>query len=321
MRFIIRCLLLVVTSVLVMACSTTPPPSPTPKKPIVALVLGGGGARGFAHLGVIETLENNGISPDIVIGTSAGALVGALYASGKSPSELQMLADDFDINAVLEIRPAKQGLIDGTKLRHYVNQHAGANPTKFPKKFAAVATDTQGQAVIFSNGETGLIVQASASVPKLFIAPRIPDKVGNKYVDGGVSALVPARFARELGADVVIAVDILGNTAMTNPVPNSNVLDNTVLDNGILDNGILDNNILDNNRQAFASGRIWQKLSNPTATMATIDKQAADVIITPDLKKISVLDISQKTAMIQAGRIATVAQLAPIQTAITQSTP
>lgn len=311
MRFIIRCLLLVVTSVLVMACSTTPPPSPTPKKPIVALVLGGGGARGFAHLGVIETLENNGISPDIVIGTSAGALVGALYASGKSPSELQMLADDFDINAVLEIRPAKQGLIDGTKLRHYVNQHAGANPTKFPKKFAAVATDTQGQAVIFSDGETGLIVQASASVPKLFIAPRIPDKVGNKYVDGGVSALVPARFARELGADVVIAVDILGNTAMANPVPNSNVLDDN----------ILDNSVLDNSRQAFGSGRIWQKLSNPTATMATIDKQAADVIITPNLKKISVLDISQKTAMIQAGRTATIAQLAPIQTAIAQSTP
>lgn len=311
MRFIIRCLLLVVTSVLVMACSTTPPPSPTPKKPIVALVLGGGGARGFAHLGVIETLENNGISPDIVIGTSAGALVGALYASGKSPSELQMLADDFDINAVLEIRPAKQGLIDGTKLRHYVNQHAGANPTNFPKKFAAVATDTQGQAVLFSDGETGLIVQASASVPKLFIAPRIPDKVGNKYVDGGVSALVPARFARELGADVVIAVDILGNTAMTNPVPNSNVLDDN----------ILDNSVLDNSRQAFGSGRIWQKLSNPTATMTTIDKQAADVIITPDLKKTSVLDISQKTAMIQAGRTATIAQLAPIQTAIAQSTP
>ncbi|MFC0820063.1 patatin-like phospholipase family protein [Moraxella marmotae] len=187
--------------------------TPQPKRPIVALVLGGGGARGFAHVGAIQSLESHGIRPDLVVGTSVGALVGAVYASGKSPSELEHIATTITPKDIIDISPSKQGLIDGTRLRHYVNQQVNHRPIeKFPMRYAAVATlATTKTATAFTLGEAGIAVQASASVPNLFIAPRIPDKYGQKYTDGSQSALLPAQIAKNLGADVVIAVDLMSD--------------------------------------------------------------------------------------------------------------
>lgn len=287
--FLLCCVALV--SFGVMGCQSTQSTTQPAHKPIIALVLGGGGARGFAHLGVIDTLEQNGIRADIVIGTSAGAVVGAIYASGKTPSELYALADDFDINQVLAIAPAHQGVIDATPLRHYINANAGKNPTAFPKIFAAVGADPQGQATLFTNIETGLMVQASSSVPKLFIAPRIPDKVGKKYTDGGTVALVPARFAKQLGADIVIAVDVMGASL---PAPNTHA--------------------------PKANKSLWHYLPTPTARMAPIDKQNADVIITPNTATVSVFDLSAKQRLIISGQAAAKEQLTTIKTLIKQKT-
>lgn len=181
-----------------------------PDKPVVALVLGGGGTRGFAHIGVIDALHQHGIRPNLVVGTSAGAMVGAIYASGKTPAELTELAKTLEPTELIDITPSKQGLVDGNKLRQYINKQVNNQPIeRLPIRFAAVATETQSRtAKAFTTGETGLAVQASASVAKLFVAPRIPENHGKKYQDGSSTALLPARIAKSLGADVIIAVDI-----------------------------------------------------------------------------------------------------------------
>lgn len=212
---------------LLSACAATPKlNAPTPAvtplakqdKPVVALVLGGGGARGFAHIGVIQTLEAHQIKPDLVVGTSAGALVGALYASGKTGGELHALGSRLSLEQLVDFTPSKQGVLDGTKIREFVNLHTKHTPIEqFPTRFAAVATELHSQkTVAFDNGEAGLAVQASSSVPNLFIAPRIPENGGKKYIDGSAAALVPSRIARALGADVVIAVDVMSQDNAAN---------------------------------------------------------------------------------------------------------
>lgn len=197
-----------------------PTVTPDPNKPKIALVLGGGGTRGFAHIGVIETLEAHNIKPDIIIGTSSGAMVGAIYASGKSAKELRQIALSVQDDELLDITPSKQGLIEGQKLATFINKHVNHTTLEdLPIHFLPIATDMHTKtAVAFSTGDTGQAVRASASVPKLFIPPRLPQIGGKKYVDGGQSALVPARFAKALGADIVISVDLLGKTAHTHPL-------------------------------------------------------------------------------------------------------
>jgi NTE family protein len=189
-------------------------PTPTPVvapaakvKPVIGLVLGGGAAKGFAHIGVIKALEAQGIVPDLVIGTSAGAMVGALYAAGKSGFELQALAIPFNEFEVSDWVLPDRGLIKGDALAKFVNTAVGNRPLeKLPKKFAALATDlASGEPVVFRTGDTGTAVRASSSVPGIFQPVRIRDR---EYVDGGLSSPVPVRFARQMGATFVIAVDI-----------------------------------------------------------------------------------------------------------------
>lgn len=221
MRSSVFAVLPMTLAVALSACTSTAtsqpikkPVAPTqtaqPDRPVVALVLGGGGTRGFAHIGVIDALHQHGIRPNLVVGTSAGAMVGAIYASGKTPAELTELAKTLEPTELIDITPSKQGLVDGNKLRQYINKQVNNQPIeRLPIRFAAVATETQSRtAKAFTTGETGLAVQASASVAKLFVAPRIPENHGKKYQDGSSTALLPARIAKSLGADVIIAVDI-----------------------------------------------------------------------------------------------------------------
>ncbi len=177
---------------------------PTPK---VALALGGGAAKGFAHIGVIKVLEAEGIKIDIVTGTSAGAVVGSIYAAGRNAAQLEkeaMALDQFDL---ADFVLSRKGLIKGEKLQNYVNSKVGNKPLQsLARKFAAVATDMDtGDMVVFSRGNTGQAVRASASIPNVFQ----PVIIGNKsYADGGLSAPVPVTAARQIGGQVVIAVDI-----------------------------------------------------------------------------------------------------------------
>lgn len=188
-----------------------PPPAPAPAPaapPLkIALALGGGAARGFAHVGVIKALEAQGIVPDIVVGTSAGAVVGALYASGLTGFDLQKLAMGMDESQIGDWSLPDRGVFKGEALQNFVNKSVGQRPLeKLPRSFGAVATDLRsGEAVVFRTGNTGTAVRASATVPGVFQPVQIN---GREYVDGGLVSPVPIRFARQMGANFVIAVDI-----------------------------------------------------------------------------------------------------------------
>ncbi len=179
-------------------------PKPAPK---VALVLGGGAARGFAHIGAIKALEAQGIVADIIVGTSAGAVVGALYAAGNGGFELQKLAIQMEEGQVSDWSLPDRGVIRGEALQNFVNRAIGQRPLeKLPRLFAAVATDLQsGEAMVFRSGNTGMAVRASSSVPGVFQPVKIN---GREYVDGGLVSPVPVKAAQDMGADFVIAVDI-----------------------------------------------------------------------------------------------------------------
>ena len=186
--------------------------APKVARPVrIGLALGGGAARGFAHIGVIKALESQGIVPDVVVGTSAGSVVGAMYAAGNNGFTLQKMALEMDEATIsdwsLPLFSKSSGVLKGDALQAYVNRMVGQTPIERLKKpFGAVATDlATGQAVLFQRGNTGTAVRASSAVPAVFQPVRINDK---QYVDGGLVAPVPVRFARDMGADLVIAVNI-----------------------------------------------------------------------------------------------------------------
>lgn len=206
----IRLFRLASLAILLAGCAATPPvepPAAAPRAVRIALALGGGAARGFAHVGVIKALEAQGIHPDIVVGTSAGSVVGALYAAGYGGFELQRLAFAMEDGTVSDWSLPDRGIIKGEALQNYVNTALGNRPIeKLGKLLAIVATDLQsGEAVVFRTGNTGMAVRASSSVPGIFQPVRIN---GREFVDGSLVSPVPVKIARELGADVVIAVDI-----------------------------------------------------------------------------------------------------------------
>ena len=182
-------------------------PAPTDRREKFALVLGGGAARGFAHIGVIKVLEANGIVPDLIVGTSAGSLVGALYASGVDAFELQRLGLALDESTFADWTIGSRGLLKGEALAAYVNHQLKQQPIERLKRpLAIVATDLRsGEPMVFQRGDVGTAVRASSAVPGIFSPVKIADR---EYVDGGLTHPVPVAIARRLGADVVLAVDI-----------------------------------------------------------------------------------------------------------------
>jgi NTE family protein len=211
-----RHLPLLLLAALLAACATPLPPSvppvatPVPVQkpaPRIALVLGGGAARGFAHIGVIKALEAQGIVPDMVVGTSAGSVVGALYASGMSGFDLQNLALRMQEEMVADWTLPNRGVLKGEALQLFINQNVkNLTIQKLPKPLGVVATDLQsGEKVLFRRGDTGVAVRASSAVPGMIQPVEIS---GRDYVDGGLTSPVPVQSARAMGADFVIAVDI-----------------------------------------------------------------------------------------------------------------
>ncbi len=214
-RFARRRWLAAAVALLVAGCQTVPvpappppaPPPPPPRPPRIGLALGGGAARGFAHIGVIQVLEESGIKPQLVVGTSAGSLVAALYATGMSGAELGMLAVGMDESALTDWSFPGRGVIRGEALARYVREQTGGRSIEQMKlPLGIVATDLDsGQAILFQRGDPGVAVRASSAVPAVFQ----PVKIGEReYVDGGLVSPVPVRFARQMGAELVLAVDI-----------------------------------------------------------------------------------------------------------------
>ncbi|WP_241495866.1 patatin-like phospholipase family protein [Paraburkholderia monticola] len=261
--------------------TTPPPPEKAQQKPVrVALALGGGAARGFAHIGVIKALEARNIQIDLVAGTSAGSVVGALYASGMNGFALNKLALSMDEASISDwAMPFRtRGFLQGVALQNYLNTTLNNRPIeKMARPLGVVATDLQtGQPILFQRGNTGIAVRASCSVPSIFEPVKIG---GHEYVDGGLVSPVPASFARKMGADFVIAVDISlrPETGMT--VSSFDVL-----------------------MQTFT-------IMGQTIKAYELDKYA-DVVIRPNLAAMSGSDFSQRNAAILAGEEA-VAKMMP----------
>jgi NTE family protein len=221
-----RSLLSACAAVLLAGCGSTPTqptvpvaavpaPQPIARKVRIGLALGGGAARGFAHIGVIKALEAQGIVPDIVVGTSAGSVVGAMYASGHNGFALQKMALEMDEASIsdwaLPFFNKSSGVLKGEALQAYVNKAVNNQPIeKLKIPFGAVATDLKtGQPILFRRGNTGMAVRASSAVPSVFQPVNI---AGRSYVDGGLVAPVPVRFAKEMGAEFIIAVNISSAT-------------------------------------------------------------------------------------------------------------
>jgi len=275
--------LLIAICALLAGCVTPPEPAPPPK---VALALGGGAARGFAHVGVVKALEANGIVPDIVVGTSAGSLVAALYAGGGNGFELQRLALGMEDSSISDWILPDRGIIRGQALQNYVNTALGNRPIeKLRRTLGVVATDLQsGEKMVFRSGNAGLAVRASSSVPGIFQ----PVRVGNReYVDGGLASPVPAEVAREMGADVVIAVDISSKPA------------------GAKLSGIID--------------VLLQTFTIMGANLARWELTQADVVIRPNVGGISGTDFESKHLAILEGEKAATAKIEEVRSAIARA--
>lgn len=283
-------------------------------EPVIALVLGGGGAKGYAHIGVLKALESHNIAPNLIVGTSVGSFVGSLYASGKSANELEHLALTTPDSALTDFTLSYQGVIEGKKLRDFVNTQVNQQPIEsFPIRFGAVAAEKHTlEKAVFTKGEAGLVVQASSSVPNLFIAPRIPDPatsgiIGKKYVDGGIVSIVPVDTAKSLGADVVIAVDLQVNTGSKPSPAHTPSLGSLLQSPSLLNNG--KNTLWSLIEQGYNAYASENTRKGPyTQNYQAINRAEiarADIIIRPDVADISAINTLDREQAITAGFTAT----------------
>lgn len=181
----------------------------------LGLALGSGGARGVAHAGFLLALEEEGIKPDYIAGCSMGAVVGGCYASGMPATEMKEALLQIKKRDIIDISPipiTRMGLLRSKKIRDLLLEHIKVkNIEDFPIPFRCVATDLlSGKLRVFKEGEAAIAVQASSSVPSVF---RPVELDGELLVDGGCLMRVPVSIVKEMGADVVVAVDVLKNCA------------------------------------------------------------------------------------------------------------
>lgn len=257
--------------------------------PRIGLALGGGAARGFAHVGVIQVLEEAGIKPSLVTGTSAGSLVAAIYASGKNGTQLQQVADTMEEAAIADwtLPIFSRGMLRGEALSRYVNAQVRSKLIEeMPIPLGIVATDlNSGNYVLFQKGDTGTAVRASSAVPAVFQPVKIS---GREYVDGGLVSPVPVRAAKRMGAEIVIAVDI------SSP-PEGNLASST----------------LDILLQTFS---IMGKSIN------TFELREADVVVRPALSGVSSSDFGARKRSVEAGRQAMLQALPQLRALIDAKT-
>ena len=262
-----------------------PPVVVTKLPPRIGLALGGGAARGFAHVGVIQVLEENGIRPVLVTGTSAGSLVAAIYASGKTGAQLQQVAETMEEAAITDwtLPIFSRGMLRGEALARYVSSQVGARRIEdLPMPLGIVATDLNtGKGVVFQRGDTGTAVRASSAVPALFQPVRIS---GHDYVDGGLVSPVPVGAARKMGAELVIAVDI------------SNMPE------GSLTGGTLE--------------ILLQTFSIMGKSINNFELRDADIVVRPALMGVSSADFGARKRSIEAGRQAMLRAIPELKAAL-----
>ena len=255
---------------------TTAPPKPAK----IAVVLGAGASKGFAHIGVLKVLEGQKIPIHMVVGTSAGSLVGSLYASGFDAFRLQDMAMKIEKKDVIDYTVPDNGFIKGDKLEDFINRTVRNTPIeKLGIRFYAVATDiVKGEEAVFVSGNTGKAVRASCSVPGVFQPVKMSGRI---YVDGGVVSPVAVDVARRNGADVIIAVDISGGIA------------------GDVPQGTMDT--------------ILQSVDIMYAKISEYQVKKADVVIRPDVRNIGSTEMEKRHQAILEGEKAAFAALPAIQ--------
>ena len=237
------------------------------KKPKLALCLSGGGARGFAHIGAIRAFEEEGIDFDLVVGTSAGSIVGAMYAAGKTADEMTLYGETVNMKAI------HNGIIfmpnDTAGIAKLVTDLIGnVKIEDLKKKFACVAVDlVEARQIVIDSGEAGAACAASACVPVLF-KPVVRGK--NHLVDGGLLNNIPSDVCRMLGADKVVTVDV-----------------NPTRGGGTPDLGLI--------------SVVKATLSIVTANSSIMGLKNSDIVIAPDLGKFSSSSKDGWQEMIQLG--------------------
>lgn len=243
-----------------------------PGNKVIGIALGGGSARGFAHIGVLQALDEAKVPISIVAGTSAGSLVGAFYAAGFSPWKMQEVALKVrDIDVADLSSGNRRGMLGGAGLRRLVNSYLDNMPIeKMPRRFAAVATDlATGELVALKRGDTGGAVAASCSIPGVFI-PALFE--GRELVDGGLTSPVPVGVARQMGADMVIAVDVGGRPTSK---PRSGLYE-----------------------------IILQSFEIMGRSLAQMESKTANLLIQPKTDRFDSSDFSARKEMIEAGYLA-----------------
>ncbi len=255
------------------SCATAQGPTVMEQpKPKVALVLGGGAARGFAHVGVVRVLEQEKIPIDMIVGTSVGSLIGAIYASNPNSFELEWTAFSLEKDDLLDygVFSAITGMgpVKGDKLEEFVkNKVTISNIENLKLPFVAVATDlNRGTEVVLDHGPVSKAVRASSAIPGVFNPVALQ---GRLLVDGGVVDNIPVSVARARGADIIIAVDISENVANFNITNMIDVILQAV-------------NIITNENTKY-------------------QRKDADVLITPAVGDVAMLDFTQKKRCMQAG--------------------
>lgn len=238
-----------------------------------ALVLGGGASKGYAHVGVLKVLEENGIKPDLIVGTSMGAMVGGMYALGKTISELENMAFGFKSigRFSLSTTLSKGHLLNVDKVKSFLIKNAGDEKIESCNiKFASVATDLgNAKSHVFKHGKIRDAIMASISIPCLF-----PNFVvnGKEYCDGGLTDQVPEDIAKKLMPDaIIISVDPLGDYTKQKE-SNKLKLVETALNASMI---MVTNNVL--SKGILADLRI--SISQPEVSQTDFSKKTAQIAI------------------------------------------
>ncbi|MFO1445787.1 patatin-like phospholipase family protein [Bacillus sp. Bva_UNVM-123] len=176
-------------------------------RPKIGLALGSGGARGFAHLGAIKVLKEEGIPIDCIAGSSMGAMVGCFYGAGLDIERLYKLATAFKRKYYLDFTVPKMGFIAGKRVKELIRIFThGKNLEQLEIPVRVVATDLMtGEKIVFEKGPIADAVRASISIPGIFVPEKLNDRL---LVDGGVVDRIPVSVVREMGADIIIAIDV-----------------------------------------------------------------------------------------------------------------
>ncbi|MDD3519544.1 MAG: patatin-like phospholipase RssA [Chromatiales bacterium] len=287
-------------------------------RPVIGLALGSGSARGWAHIGVIRALEQQGIVPDVVSGTSIGALVGAALATGHLKALEQWVRGLKwqDVVALMDFRLTGGGLIGGERLMGFLREGISEKRIEDCRKpFGAAATNlSTGNEVWLRHGPILDAVRASIALPGLFTPVQ---QEGRLLVDGGLVNPVPVSLCRAMGADVVIAVDlntdIMTRHSMPKPGEAHGRQRKEAEDEGLVDrlSGLLDRLWPSDEAGEDALPSIVEVMARTVNIMSVRISRSRmagdppDVLITPRLARIGLLEFHRATEAIEEGRAAT----------------